>query len=97
MTKSNFWVCGCATANGEHINEDHSRACRYCDARKQDCSEIVVPSGLGGVFTVSILEVEDDRARVTTTGNSGDFDDMPPFWVSTSKIERRTRSKGAAQ
>jgi hypothetical protein len=56
-----------------------------------------VPSGLGGVFTVSILEVEDDRARVTTTGNSGDFDDMPPFWVSTSKIERRTRSRGAAQ
>ena len=89
MTKSKYWVCGCATDNGEHLTEDHYSACVWCGARKSDCKEIVVPSGLGGVFSVVILETVDTRARVQTVNNSCGFDALPPFWVEQDTIERR--------
>ena len=51
--------------------------------------EIVVPSGLGGVFTVEILEVGDARAKVKVVGKTGGFDQMPPFDVALKDIAPR--------
>ena len=91
MSDSKFWVCGCATDNGEHICDDLYSACVFCDQRKSDCAEIVVPSGMGGVFSVAILERVVTRARVKVINNSNGFDALAPFWVAVSDIERRTR------
>ena len=88
MTKSKYWVCGCATDNGEYLIEDQYSACVFCGARKSDCKEIVVPSGLGGVWDVAILEVADTRARVKVIKNLNGFNAMPPFWVEHNTIKR---------
>lgn len=37
------------------------------------------PSGLGGVFTVEIIEVTEDGALVRNKGNCEDFDEAAPY------------------
>ena len=87
-----IWVCGCTDReNGEHIIEAHYSACAFCKSRRADCKEIVVPSGLGGVFSVKILEIQKGQCLVKTVNNPCGFDDMPPFLAPFRDIERRPR------
>jgi len=45
-----------------------------------------VPSGLGGTFSVSVLEVTDLDALVQNAGNSGDFDQAEPYRAQLGKM-----------
>jgi hypothetical protein len=90
-TDGKFWVCGCSSANGEHIVQSDYTGCIYCDAFKSDCSEIVVPSGLGGVFQVQLLGIVGDGCRVQVINSQHGFNAMTPFVVPFEKIERRSR------
>lgn len=94
-TDGKFWVCGCTSANGEHINEADYTGCVFCGQHKSDCAEIVVPSGLGGVFQVQLLEALKDGCRVQVVNSQHGFNAMKPFVVPFEQIERRTR-KGLA-
>jgi len=45
------------------------------------------PSGLGGVFHVKVLELDDYRALVQNTGNCEDFDAMAPYRVPRDQLQ----------
>lgn len=52
------------------------------------CGDVVhVPSGLGGVFQVEILELSSTNAKVQNVGNCEDFDDMTPYLVPLDVIK----------
>lgn len=84
-----FWTCDCDRTTGGHIIAGHYSACVYCGKTRASLKEIVVPSGLGGVFTVEILEVGDARAKVQVVGNANGFDRLPPFDVALKDIAPR--------
>lgn len=84
-----FWTCDCDRTTGGHIIAGHYSACAYCGKARAGLKEIVVPSGLGGVFAVKILEVGDARAKVQVVGNANGFDQLPPFDVALKDIAPR--------
>lgn len=90
-TDGKFWVCGCESANGGHIIQSDYTGCIYCGDFKSDCAEIVVPSGLGGVFQVQLLEAVENGCRVQVINSQHGFNATKPFVVPFEKIERRTR------
>lgn len=89
-----YWVCGCPPETGEHIIAAHYSACVYCTARKYDCAEITVPSGLGGVFEVQIIEHTAEGCKVQVINSQHGFNAMSPFFVKAQEVKRRAR-KGA--
>ena len=58
-----FWTCDCDRTTGGHIIDGLYSTCDYCGKHRHELKEIAVPSGLGGVFCVEILSVEDDCAK----------------------------------
>ena len=60
---------------------------------RYDLKEIVVPSGLGGVFIVQILEVLDGKARVKVVNNQSGSNNMPPFTVKFADIAPRWKPR----
>lgn len=88
-----YWICGCNPTTGDHIIDGHYSACVYCGKNRYDLKEIVVPSGLGGVFTVQILDVLDGKARVKVVNNHSGFNNMPPFTVEFAKIAPRWKPR----
>lgn len=89
-----YWVCGCPPETGEHIIEAQYSACVYCGARKSDCAEINVASGLGGVFEVQIIELGPEGCKVQVINSQHGFNDMKPYFVKPETIKRRVH-KGA--
>lgn len=87
-----YWVCGCASNLGEHINAGHYSACIFCGKRRFDCEQILVPSGLGGVFSVEILDVLEEGCQVQNAGNCEDFDEALPYFVPFEKIRPQWRT-----
>lgn len=56
---------------------------------------VAVPSGLGGSFHARIEEITEIDALVKNSGNSGDFDQAPPYRVPLAQL-RKLKAKGAA-
>lgn len=54
-----------------------------------------VPSGLGGRFRVTLMDVRDTDALVKTDGNCEDFDNMPPFRVPLDNVFEETLQRAA--
>lgn len=91
-----FWTCDCDRTTGGHIIAGHYSACVNCGNTRASLKEIVVPSGLGGVFAVEILEVGDARAKVQVVNTANGFDQLPPFTVALKDIAPRwKREEGA--
>lgn len=99
MTKGNFWVCGCTSNNGEHIIENLYSACIYCGKHKSEARDIVVPSGMGGVFSVAIMERLPKGCLVKVIDKANGFDRLPPFTVTFENIAPRWNpsAKGAVK
>ena len=89
-----FWTCACDRTCGDHIINGVYCACVYCGKTRSDLKEIVVPSGLGGVFSVEILDVEAGKATVKVVKNNNGFDQLPPFKVALKDIAPRWKAKG---
>ena len=94
-TPREYWTCDCPRTCGEHIINGLYSACVYCGKSRYDLKEIVVPSGLGGVFNVDILDVEDGKATVKVVKNGNGFDALPPFKVALKDIAPRWKTGGA--
>lgn len=47
------------------------------------------PSGLGGSFTVKIIEIGEADALVKNSGNHDDWDEMPPYRVPFDQLCNR--------
>ncbi len=88
-----FWTCGCDRTTGGHIIAGLYSACVYCGKNRSALKEIVVPSGLGGVFAVEILEVGDARAKVQVVDQSNGFNQLPPFTVALADLAPRWKTK----
>lgn len=56
---------------------------------------IETPSGLGGIFRARVLSITETHATVQNTGNSEDFDEMPPYAVPFAQL-RPVQPKEAA-
>ena len=84
-----FWVCACRPEAGSHIKQPWQQSCQECGKSQMDLKEIVVPSGLGGVFAVEIQHIDRDQARVKVINNSNGFGALPPFQVSLTAIQPR--------
>jgi hypothetical protein len=91
-----FWTCSCDRTTGGHIIAGHYSACVYCSKTRAQLKEIVVPSGLGGMFSVEILEVGDARAKVQVVSNANGFDQLPPFDVALKDIAPRWKREVTA-
>ena len=49
-----FWTCDCDRTTGGHIVAGLYAACVFCGKHRSALKEIVVPSGMGGVFALKI-------------------------------------------
>ena len=90
---SKFWTCDCDRTTGGHIIDGLYSTCVYCGKHRHELKEIVVPSGLGGVFCVEILSVEEDCAKVKVVKSSNGFDALPPFTAPFKDIAPRWKHK----
>lgn len=93
-----FCSCDCDPTTGGHIIAGSYCACVYCDKRRSDLKDIIVPSGMGGVLSVKILDVEDACATVKVVNKANGFDQLAPFKVALKDIAPRWKQKtGASQ
>lgn len=49
----------------------------------------LTPSGLGGSFSVKIIEIGETDALVKNSGNHDDWDEMPAYRVTFDKLRLR--------
>ena len=84
-----FWTCNCERTTGFHIIHGLYSHCVFCGTNRHDLKEIVVPSGMGGVFTVKIISIAPDCAMVKVVGNTNGFDALPPFTVPFKDVTPR--------
>ena len=84
-----LWVCDCDRTTGHHIIDALYSTCVYCKRSRWDLKEIVVPSGMGGVFSVKILGLKTKHATVKVVRNSNGFEALPPFSVPFKDIAPR--------
>lgn len=92
-----FWTCDCDRTTGGHIIAGLYSACVFCGKHRSALKEIVVPSGMGGVFAVEILEVGEARAIVQVVGNANGFDQLAPFTVALKDIAPRWKTGTGAE
>lgn len=88
------WPCDCNPRVGGHIVDGRYTCCVHCQRHRADLAKIVVPSGMGGVFRVEILDVTDTGCLVRNRGNSDDRDQRPPYRVAFESIEPRWKDTG---
>lgn len=90
-----FWVCACSPNAGRHIKQPWQQSCEECGKSQTDLREIVVPSGLGGVFAVEVQYADRDQARLKVINNSNGFGALPPFHVPLTDLTPRWNKTGA--
>ena len=96
--KTAYWVCGCASDNGEHLNAALYSGCVFCGQRRSGPHNILAPLPAGGMGCVAILGLAGTRAFVQTvsfmdTGMGASIDNAKApqaFWVEQERIERRS-------